>query len=404
MKKLLSVFGTLALLFSLFSCSKDEEEKTIEDNPYKMLELSTKSSDFIKSGSSFSFEFIDRINAVSEKDYIVSPLSMQFLLGMLLNGADDKTADEICAVLGYGEGETAAVNEFCLTMLEQLPQLDKQTRMNIANAIFVNERYSLLDAFKNATGDYYQAEVSNLDFSKEKKALEAINGWCSKQTKGMVPKILEEIDPEVAVYLLNALYFKSQWTEPFKKSATTEEVFTRESGKTSKVKMMKKTESLRYVENDCYQTVIIPYGNKVFSMYVFLPKAGHTIAEITERLRNEELEQALRNQVICKVDLWLPRFETEFGMDVTGILSAMGLPNVYTAMAEGPVNLDFIVQKAAIKVNEEGTEAAAVSMAGAKGGVLLQGSADFHANHPFLYLIIENTTRAILFAGRYGGE
>lgn len=220
----------------------------------------------------------------------------------------------------------------------------------------------------------------------------------------MVPKILEEIDPEVAVYLLNALYFKSQWKDPFQKSETTEKVFTRESGKTAKVKMMKKEATLSYVESDSYQMVMIPYGNEVFSMYVFLPKAGHTVAEITGSLKKEGLDPVFRNMHAFRVDLWIPRFETEFGMDVTGLLSAMGLPSLYTAMAEGPLNLDFIVQKAAIKVNEEGTEAAAVSMAGAKGGFFPQGSADFHADHPFLYLICHSQSSAILFAGRYGGE
>ena len=160
------------------------------DNPYKKLNLTTKSEEYVKQGTGFAFEFIDRIQASEPGDFFISPLSMQFLLGMLLNGAQGETADEICQVLGYGKGEKEAVNQYCLEMLSQLPKLDKKTTLNIANAIFLKEDRPLKEEFSADMAQYYDAEVRNLDFY-DPSSVEVINQWCSDHTNGMIPKILD---------------------------------------------------------------------------------------------------------------------------------------------------------------------------------------------------------------------
>ena len=218
---------TAALLTVSLSCERIESD---DNNPYKALDLTTKSAEFAREGNTFAFDFIDRINAAEEGDFIISPLSMQFLLGMILDGAQNGTADEICSVLGYGAGEVDAVNEYCLSMLEQLPSLDKKTKLSIANAIFVNKQYSLKDSYINTVGKYYQAEVANLDFSNGAGSLKTINGWCNKQTNGMIPKVLDEVSTDMLAYLLNAMYFKSQWKEKFPKGNTSDETFTDGTG------------------------------------------------------------------------------------------------------------------------------------------------------------------------------
>ena len=256
--KSIYILAASSLLLCTAACSQVGPEGG--NNPYKALELSTKGAEFVQKGSSFTFEYIDRINSESKGDYIISPLSMQFLLGMILDGAQGATADEICSVLGYGKGEVDAVNEYCLSMLEQLPKMDKKTKLNIANAIFVDEGWPLLGSYKSDVGKYYRAEVSNLVFSNGPASLKVINGWCSKHTEGLVPKILDEVSPDILAYLLNALYFKSQWSEKFSKALTAEELFTDESGTKSTVKMMKQEKSYNYTENDVFKAVTIPYG------------------------------------------------------------------------------------------------------------------------------------------------
>ena len=298
-------------------------------------------------------------------------------------------------------------------MLKQLPELDKKTTLTIANAIFVDDGWPLLDSYTSMVEKYYKAEVANLDFKDEAKSLKAINGWCDKQTRGMVPKILDKVDPEMLAYLLNAMYFKSQWKEKFPKASTSKEDFTYEDASRGKVEMMKVNKSYRYNDNDIFQIVNLPYGNGAFSMVVLLPKPKRTVAEITKYLRKADWGALRGDMVTCDVDLWLPKFETKYHIKLNDLLSEMGMPSAFDsekadfkAMSKFALCLSFVQQDAIIKVDEEGTEAAVVSIGGMmKETAVAPGEhVVFHADHPFIYLITEASTGAVLFAGRYGSK
>ena len=394
----------------LTACWHNQDLGDLYSNEYKPLELTTKGGEFVQKGEAFNFEFIERINSKAEKDYIISPLSMQFLLGMILNGAQGETAEQVAAVLGYGAGEKEAVNEFAASVLNQLPKLDRLTGVLIANAIFVDDGWPLKEAYKKEVGEAYKAEISNLDFSNNDESLKVINGWCKKHTNGMIEKVLDEVDPGMLCYLLNALYFKGMWKEKFNKSNSAEEKFVAESGASSKVMMMKQTKKFAYSENKCFQAVRLPYGNGAFSMTVLLPKSGYGVADAIATLRALGWEDFCRDFETCEVDLWLPRFETKFNIMLNDMLSAMGMPDAFdaakadfTPLSDYALRLSFVQQHAAIKVDEEGTEAAAVSSAGfEKNAAMPIDDAVFHADHTFLYLITENSTGVVLFAGRFG--
>ena len=380
-----------------------------EANEYKPLELTTKGSEFVQKGETFSFSFLEKINDAADKDYIISPLSMQFLLGMILDGAQGETAEQIAAVLGYGAGETQQVDEYCLSMLTQLPKLDRRTGIAIANAIYVDDGWPLKDAYKSEVGQYYKAEISNLDFSDNEASLKEINGWCKKHTNGMIEKILDEVDPSNLCYLLNALYFKGQWKEKFNKSVSAEETFTNEAGVTSKVTMMKNEKEFPYAESKAFQAVRLPYGNGAYAMTVILPKAGYTVKDVVTYLRDANWNEFRYGFDSREVKLWLPRFETKYNILLNDILSEMGMPYAFdasnanfSALSDYALRLSFVQQHAAIKVDEEGTEAAAVSSAAfEKNAAMPLEPAVFHADHPFLYLITESSSGVVLFAGRY---
>ena len=404
-------FVFLAIFSILVSCNKGPVDDPA-NNPLKPLSLTTKSAEFVQKGAAFNLEFLERIDASADKDYIISPLSMQFLLGMILDGAQGETADEICAVLGYGKGEAEAVNEYCLSMLEQLPLLDKKTTLSIASAIFADKGWPIKEAYKSTVGKYYKAEVSNLDFSDGAASLKEINGWCSRHTNGLVPKILDEVDSRMLAYLLNAMYFKSQWQEKFPKSATAQEPFTRRDGTKIQVPMMKQVKKFGYRADLVFRSVRMPYGNGAFNMTVFLPQEGHTLADVIDRLQaiGWSGSDPMKSY---EVDLWLPRFETKYHIKLNDILSEMGMPGSFDplkanfkAMSDYALCLSFVQQDAVIKVDEEGSEAAVVSSA----GMLKETAAPpseyvvFHADHPFLYMITEAGTGAVLFAGRYSGN
>ena len=317
---------------------------------------------------------------------------------MLLNGAQGETAAEICRTLGYGEGETAEINAYCRLLMEQLPKLDKKTELSLANAIFYRDNIALKTPFKNSVSDNYFATLEAMDFSKSAAAAKAINNWCSKQTKGMIPKVLDDVAPNATAYLINALYFKSKWEEQFSKGKTGKETFTDEQGRTGKVDMMKLDgKSFRYDENELCQTVRLPYGNGAFAMTVLLPKKGHSVHEL---LSSPERLPSPAGQ--ATVDLWLPRFEMKYHVLLNDILCDLGMPSSFNpitadflAMSDNPSFVDFVQQDAVIKVDEQGTEAAAVTVIGMKDAAMPMPPKNvvFHADRPFLFIIplkIEN--------------
>ena len=410
MKHIGLLAAAAALMMTGISCSKIFAPSA--NNPYKSLNLTTKASEYVSQGNTFAFEFLDRVSAAEEGDFIISPLSMQFLLGMLLNGARGETADEICSVLGYGAGEVDDVNEYCLSMLKQLPSLDKQTTLTIADAIFVNNAYPLLDSYRKTVSDNFLAEVENLDFSDQAKALKTMNGWCNKQSKGLIPKVIDEVDASMLAFLFNAVYFKSEWKEKFPKSSTSPEQFTAEDGSTTKVSMMKNEKDFLYQENDDLRVVRLPYGNGAFWMEVVLPQDGKTLSDVTAAMKTPAWDKLHSSMVSCDVDLWLPKFKTEFSRELNDLLSDMGMPSAFDplsanfkAMSDFALCLDFIKQDAVIIVDEEGTEAAAISSAGIKATAAAPGEhIVFHADRPFIYLISESSSGAVLFAGRFTGK
>jgi serpin B len=371
------------------------------------LQLSSKSSELVKLTNSFAYDFIDRINAEAEGSYVVSPLSLQFLLGLVLNGAVGSTADEICNVLGYGAGEIDDVNEFCLSMLQQLPSLDARTKVCIANALFVNQKYPVKAGYKSVVEKNYEAQVTNLDFSNTTGSADVINKWCNDNTKGLIPQIIDRVDPAGLAYLLNALYFKGAWMYAFKSGNTTSETFTKENGKKVKVKMMKQDEELAYSENELFQSVSLPFGKGSFRMNLYLPVKGKTVSDVTNALRTSGLN-AFPGRTNAKVDLMLPKFETSSDMILNDVLKAMGMRTAFSnyadfsAMTDAGAFLSIIKQKAKITVNEEGAEAAAVTV-----GFMLTSApknVSFYADRPFLYTITESTTGVVLFAGKYDGD
>ena len=386
-----------------------EVEETPVENPLKKIELDTRSEAFVRQGKTFAFEFLRRMNEVQKTSFVISPLSMQFLLGMILDGAQGETADEICRVLGYEAGDVRAINAFASSMLEQLPAVDKETALSIADAVFVNDRCSILDSYRTSVVQNYDATVSDLDFSDVGEATNRINQWCSDHTNGMITHVLDQVDATVLAYLMNAVYFKSRWKEPFPAEATSQERFLDEEGKESTVPMMKNAGSFLYQENEYFSAVRLPYGNGAFQMTVILPQKGKVIQDAVSVLDAHGWSEITGRWSKREVDVWLPKFETKFHIDLNQLLSEMGMPTAFDelkadfrAMSAQALFLSQVMQDAVIRVDEEGTEAAAVST-GNMATSIPQYSM-FHADHPFLYLITESSTDAILFAGKFSGQ
>jgi len=377
------------------------------------LTLSPEQKAMAQSGNDFSFRFLQQIDKIEEGDWFVSPMSLQFLLGVILNGAQKETAAEIARTLGFEAGELEAINDYNRSMLRLLPKLDPATQLSIGSAVFVNAPYPLLKSYKKQVEKYYDAEVRNLDFQAEEASTKAINSWCSKQTQGLIPSVIDKVDPAIFAYLLNAIYFKGTWADKFNERATEDRPFHRADGSEKQVKMMEQERKFYYSANDDFKMVRLPYGNSSFQMIALLPQEGRTTADVLAALDAESWQTLRKRMDYVKVNLWLPRFETKYHIRLNDILTNMGMARSFKpganfkSMSLFADYLDFVQQDAIIKVDEKGSEAAAVTTAGVAlaTAVAVQPPVyEFHADKPFLYLIVESTTGSVLFAGEYTGK
>ncbi|MBR3110298.1 MAG: serpin family protein [Prevotella sp.] len=387
-------------LYEVFS--KDFFFSASDFNAPKEIELAEGEQELINSNNDFAFNLFRK--ARGEKSKILSPLSITFALGMLNNGADGETLKEINQTLGFGDAGADAINVFCQKMLKESNTLDEKTKALIANTIFVNEGcgYRLQEGFIDKANTFYDAQPQNRNFA-DGETMDVINQWASDHTMGMIPEVLKEdsFNPDAVSYLLNALYFKGIWSSPFKKEETQDESF----GGGDKVPMMHQfKEGLLYTENDLYQAVRLPYGNGAYRMDVFLPREDKTVGEVLETLSGSNWQPEYEN---TDVDLKLPRFETDTNQDLVGVMAGLGMPKAFSIDAEFPYfcngdpYISQMFQVAKIKLDEEGTEAAAVTVIEMTESIPQR--ADFHANRPFLYIISEQSTGVIFFIGQYTG-
>lgn len=391
----------------------------------KPVRLTAEQTVFANDNNAFTLNFFQSLNGkMKNRSIVCSPLSITYVLSMVNDGATGITEQELEQTLGFHAGGIQAVNDYCKNLIDNLPHVDEKVQLNIANAIFVNDKYQLKKQFQQDMANYYDAKAEALDFSSP-STLDRINGWCDEKTRGMIPTILERVDPRTVSYLLNAIYFKAEWASMFEKNETREEVFTTPDGET-RVPLMHQNVYMNYLRNDQYAAVSIPYGNGQWMMTVMLPEDGKTTDDVISSLAasgwsTDFLKNPLREARRYAVDLKLPRFETAFDTDDAGglieLLKGMGIRRAFDGnsaeipnMCEnGNLYISMMKQKAKIKVNEEGSEAAAVTIAGLNFSSAVADTqeppkATFHANRPFVYLIHEQSSGVILFVGKFMGK
>ena len=432
MKQAKMLILALTLGSMVAACSSSE---TIEDvggpkyvNMYqevKPVQLTAEQRVFANDNNGFTLNFFQSLNGKTKnRSIICSPLSITYVLSMVNDAATGTTEQELEQTLGFHKGGIRAVNDYCKNLIDNLPHVDEKVQLDIANAIFVNDKYQLKKQFQQDMANYYDAKAEALDFSSP-STLDRINGWCDEKTRGMIPTILERVEPLTVSYLLNAIYFKAEWASMFEKNETREEVFTTPDGET-RVPLMHQNVYMNYLRNDQYAAVSIPYGNGQWMMTVMLPEDGKTTDDVISSLAasgwsTDFLKNPLREARRYAVDLKLPRFETAFDTDDAGglieLLKGMGIRRAFDGnsaeipnMCEnGDLYISMMKQKAKIKVNEEGSEAAAVTIAGlnylsAVADTQEPPKATFHANRPFVYLIHEQSSGVILFVGKFMGK
>ena len=401
----------VALLALTLSCNKAPDIPDPEEGlpPFPKAEheidavpLTRAEQGFVKAGNAFAWRLTNAVWEGSEKkSMIISPLSVQFALGMLGNGANEAITGKFAEVLGY-EG-TDAINEFCAKLITTLPQVDTSVTLALADGVLVNERSTLKAPFKSAVQTYYDALVESMSFTDRQAVMKYVNDWCEKHTYGRIKNVLQDVDPLAMMYIMNAIFFHADWSLKFDKAQTKNEDFRTLSGRSVKVGMMHQTLDAYYGENEFGQAVNLTYGKGKYVLTLYLPAKSDGLKTIPD---SKQLPLMFGT---CHVILSLPSFKTESTVEMKDLLADMGLPvSGYTERVENDTAaISKVIHKANITVNETGTEAAAVTVIG-----MAYSSYDPHeprtvtftADHPFLYTISEVTSGAILFTGVYTGE
>lgn len=404
---------------ALASCSSTnkiaKEDNATKPNSYmdtdaKYLIISNDQRATINKGNEFAVNLFK--TQIDMQSKVISPLSVSYLMGMLANGADGDTQKEILTSLGVGDVSLQTLNESYRALLNSTATADKQTTINIANYIAADKHFSLKSDFRNTVGKMYDAGVESLDFSSS-KAVDKINQWCSKQTNGMIPKIVDQLSASDVAVLMNAIYFEGTWETPFEKELTKEENFRGYTRDIKRIQMMHQEDNFSYLNNNTFEAVTLPYGNRTYNMTVLLPKEGVSIEEMMKQLDAQKIGSLYRDMEKCVVDLKLPKFTTSTEVVLNDAISKLGAPSIFTGaanfknMSDASIFISKMLQKAKIEVSEEGTKAAAIT-AGMVAMTALNPDeprhVKFHANRPFVYIITERQTGAIFFIGQYLGE
>ena len=412
MKKTL-ILALIAGLSAVVSCGKEEPDDIIPER--KDIVLTKSEAEVLEAGMDFSFNLFREVSSRNEyKNIFISPLSAHIATNMLANGAGGETYSQIVRTLGYDGFSIDDVNSAYKTLVTGLQSVDTSTKLEIANALWVEKNFPVSKAFADGLSKNYDAYVKNLDFSS-RDAVNTINKWCSEKTHEMIPDFLKELSPDNVLILMNALYFNGKWKEKFESSQTAEDKFLTIDSKSVKKEFMHIEKDFNYAETEDGKIRMceLPYGNGAFVMDVILPDPDVDFKEFIDKMTDEEWKTMFAYRDTQKIQLSLPKFRMEAEYDLRDALMAMGMPLAYQ---KGKADLkkmcsndswilwvDRTIQKTVIDVDENGSEAAAVTAHLIKGlaspgpGKII----DFNCDHPFMFMIRETTSGAILFMGTF---
>ena len=390
--------------------------------PVTKVDLTEKEQAYMAAGNAMAFRFLDQM--YEGKNLIISPLSLQYALAMTANGASGETLKEIIDFLGYGEDGIDALNAYSRKLIEQLPAVDLSVSLKLTDAILVNDKFPLLPSFRQTVQTNYYAAVESMSFGNPEYVAARINEWASRSTNGFIDKVLDanELSEDAVAYIMNALYFKAKWegneySPMFREEATRKEDFTLSDGTKKQVDMMCNERYHRYAIRDGYKVLALPYANRKYFMYILLPDGNDPQALLT-KLKQTPWSDVIGNlKTDAEVTLKLPKFSIENKLYLKEALEELGVKLPFEsgkAQFDGMFQpkpgwyywIEKVIQKARINVAEWGTEAAAVTVVEMCGesAAMEPKKLDFFADHPFVYVIGEATSGAILFDGVYTGK
>lgn len=360
----------------------------------------------VKQTNEFGFGFYLQVSDAGGNLFF-SPVSMDAVFALVYEGARNDTAKNMEDVFGFDAGDVQRREQY-KNSAEILNVKDSRYSLDTANALWVSDMYELNPEYVGVVKKYYDGMVSTVDFVSE-QGVNAINSWVKKSTNDKIGEVLGPGSTDVLTLLVitNAIYFKGEWQHPFEPGYTADSDFYVNEGKKATVKMMNvRISPISHMQNDLVQMIELPYKGDRLSMLVLLPSEKHQILRLEENLSASNLDRWKAQMSETMAEVYLPKFAADTDYDLKAILTQMGMILPFDedradlgGIAYKPgIYIDTAVHKAAVEVNERGTEAAAATAATAK---LQSGPpVTFRADHPFVYMIVDNHTGQILFMGR----
>lgn len=402
---------SIILLFGLilnFSCGNSVTNPP-EDKETPPINLSAVEKKVVSANTNFGIPLFQKVVAEDAgKNVFISPLSVSIALGMALNGASGETYTGIQQTLALNGLSEDEINQTYLNLNNELTNLDPKVQFQIANSIWYNQIFSFGQAFMDVNQQYFNAEVTGLDVTDSASG-EKINNWVAEKTHDKITEIVElPLDPDIILYLINAIYFKGSWTYQFDPEYTLDDQFQSADGTSQACKMMTQTNNFQYYEDEQLQAVDLPYGDEKFTMTIILPKKEDGLDAVINGLTTDSWQNMTSNFTEKEGTIQLPKFKLEYEITLNDILSAMGMDIAFTGMADfsrifpqGGLYISYVKHKTFVEVDEEGTEAAAVTIIGFEV-LSIEPSNTFRmrVDRPFLFVIREKENGTLLFMGK----
>jgi len=391
----------------LTSCDKTKDN-TLPGDPVP-IELTLKQKEVVDSANKFAFDLF--VPIITEKqgaeNIMISPFSITSALSMTLNGAAGETFEAMKSGLRYDSETIEEINDTYLKLMKDMVPVDSRVVLEIANSVWVDKKLTVKQTFMTALETYYLAEARNIDVL-DPGAVDEVNGWISDKTHDKIQKMLESLDPDIAMLLINAVYFNGKWRYQFDKDNTLDKSFYVTPGAPVEVPMMYQKEKFAVMETDNATLIELPYGQGNYSMVVMLPDEGVSTAEAAAGLSSTKWAQWMQDLSYgtTEVELSLPKFKYEYKRELNDDLKNLGMEiafDPYNAdfsnISDQDLYISFVLHQTFIDTNEEGTEAAAATIVGISV-TSVPMTMVINVNRPFLYFIRETTTGTIVFMGQ----
>ncbi|MBQ2918404.1 MAG: serpin family protein [Bacteroidales bacterium] len=407
MKKMIALLLVLAMALGMTACSQVSANDLMKDVPAKAVDVLPD----MDAGAAAAADFGVRLFKTSMeegKNTLISPLSVLYALAMTANGADGETLAQMEQVLGM---DVDNLNSYMLAYLDLLPE-SKDYKMSLANSIWFKDdpNFAVEQSFLQTNADYYGAGAYKAAFDEGTR--NDINNWVKEHTDGMIPEIIDEIPDEAIMYLVNALAFDAKWADEYEEHQIREDRFTMEDGTRQDVDMMHSKE-YTYLEDDLATGFIKYYKDRRYAFVAMLPNEGVAVSQYVDSLTGEHLRELLNNPQDLTVFASIPKFETEYGIEMSEVLQEMGMTDAFDwRVADfsrlGTYNVDGmniciyrVLHKTFISVSEQGTRAGAATAVEmvAEGAMEIVEFKEVVLDRPFVYMLIDCETNLPFFIG-----